>query len=80
MHPFQPASQFLFGRCLWIGSKFPDQLSDASTAAFVEATVRGLQPDQMAVVRISAVRAIWGFCQHLKRREDRRVDQEHTLT
>ena len=35
--------------------------------------MRGLQPDQMAVVRISAVRAIWGFCQHLKRREDRRV-------
>jgi hypothetical protein len=67
------ASPFLFGRCLWIGSKFPDLLSDASTASFVEATVRGLQSDQMSVVRISAVRAIWGFCQHLKRRENRRA-------
>ena len=44
----KPASPFLFGRCLWIGSKFPDQLSDASTAAFVEATVRGLQAAQAA--------------------------------
>ena len=33
---------------------------------FVEATVRGLQHDQIAVVRIAAVRAIWGFCSFLR--------------
>ena len=77
-----PVSPFLLGRCLWIGSKFPKHLSrikDTSTLVieaeslsstpmgrFVEATVRGLQSDQIAVVRIAAVRAIWGFCSHLR--------------
>ena len=74
-----PVSPFLLGRCLWIGSKFPkylartsalhsgDQnLSNSPMGRFVEATVRGLQSDQLAVVRIAAVRAIWGFCSHLR--------------
>ena len=43
--------------------------------AFVEATVRGLQAEQMVVVRISAVRAIWGFCSHLREQHrDRRSE------
>lgn len=61
-----PASPFLFGRCLWIASKFPACLSTPSMSRFLEATVRGLQPGQMSVVRISAARAVWGFCSHLR--------------
>jgi len=69
-----PASPFLLGRCMWLGSKFPSRLSQtavtpdtpSSMGRFVEATVRGLQPDQIAVVRIAAVRAIWGFCSFLR--------------
>ena len=34
--------------------------------SFLEGTVRGLQADQPHPVRISAVRAIWGFCHHLR--------------
>lgn len=37
------ASPFLFGRCLWIGSKFPAHLPDEALPQFLEATVRGLQ-------------------------------------
>ena len=33
---------------------------------FLEATISGLQPAQPPSVRISAVRAIYGFCEHLK--------------
>ena len=59
---------------MWLGSKFPNRLSQTAVAPdtpssmgrFVEATVRGLQPDQIAVVRIAAVRAIWGFCSFLR--------------
>jgi len=71
-----PASPFLLGRCIWLGSKFPNRLSQQAPAEsgggvspmgrFVEATVRGLQADQIAVVRIAAVRAIWGFCSFLR--------------
>lgn len=40
---FRAASPFLFGRCLWIGSKFPAQLPESALPQFLEATVRGLQ-------------------------------------
>ena len=33
---------------------------------FLQATVGGLHPNQPASVRISAVRAVYGFCEHLK--------------
>ncbi len=63
---FFSASPFLLGRCLWIGSKFPDQLAPAAMSTFLQATVAALQPSQMPVVRIAAARAVWGFCSHLK--------------
>jgi len=63
-----PASPFLFGRCLWIGSKFPAYLPDGALPQFLEAIVQGLQQEQLTTVRISAVRALRGFCDHLKRR------------
>eukprot|EP00094_Tigriopus_californicus_P002531 TCALIF_02446-PA protein Name:"Similar to Ipo9 Importin-9 (Mus musculus)" AED:0.08 eAED:0.08 QI:0/0.33/0.2/0.9/1/1/10/0/889 len=67
-----PDSPFLLGRCLWIASKFSDQMPNHTVQPFLEATVRALQADQISIVRISAVRAIWGFCSHLKSRADRR--------
>ena len=38
---------------------------------FVEATVSGLSADKPAIVRISAVRAIWGFSQYLRASKNR---------
>jgi len=61
-----PVHPFLLGRCLWVASKFPSHLPPAAITSFLEGTVRGLQEDQPHPVRISAVRAIWGFCDHLK--------------
>lgn len=62
-----PVPPFLLGRCLWVASKFPGHLPQGGALpAFLEAMVRGLQQDQPHPVRISAVRAIWGFCSHLK--------------
>jgi len=61
-----PVHPFLLGRCLWLASKFPKYQSTDMMKAFLEGTVRGLQQDQPHPVRISAVRAIWGFCEYLK--------------
>jgi len=61
-----PVHPFLLGRCLWVASKFPSHLPQPAIASFLEGTVRGLQADQPHPVRISAVRAIWGFCHHLR--------------
>ena len=61
-----PVHPFLLGRCLWVASKFPKYQSTETMTAFLEGTVRGLAADQPHPVRISAVRAIWGFCEYLK--------------
>lgn len=65
-----PVHPFLLGRCLWVGSKFPSCLPPPAITSFLEGTVRGLQSDQPHPVRISAVRAIWGFCHHLRDKGD----------
>ena len=49
-----PVHPFLLGRCLWVGSKYPAHLPHQAITAFLEGTVRGLQPDQPHPVRISA--------------------------
>jgi len=72
-----PVHPFLLGRCLWVASKFPSHLPQSAIASFLEGTVRGLQQDQPHPVRISAVRAIWGFCDHLKNAGDK--DSSRTL-
>jgi hypothetical protein len=41
-------------------------MSIPAMTRFVEATVGGLGADKPAIVRISAVRAIWGFSSHLR--------------
>ena len=65
-----PVHPFLLGRCLWVASKFPGHLQQQTITSFLEGTVLGLGQDQPHPVRISAVRAIWGFCHHLKSRTD----------
>lgn len=39
---------------------------DFLLSSFLQATVGGLHPTQPAVIRICAVRAVSGFCEHLK--------------
>ncbi|GFG36391.1 hypothetical protein Cfor_01763 [Coptotermes formosanus] len=59
-------SPFLLGRCLWVGSRYAHFMSTPMIEQFLEATVSGLQPSQVPSIRISAVRAVRGFCEHLK--------------
>ena len=59
-------SPFLIGRCLWMGSRYADAMDTELTSRFLQATVGGLHPTQPASVRIGAVRAVFGFCDHLK--------------
>ncbi|GFT94809.1 importin-9 [Nephila pilipes] len=60
---------FLLGRCLWFASRYSALLTEDLMKRFLQATVSGLQPSQPATVRVSAVRAVWGFCDHLKTTE-----------
>ncbi|XP_013378679.1 importin-9 isoform X1 [Lingula anatina] len=59
-------SPFLLGRCLWTGSRYTGAMSPQLLERFLQATVSGLHPSQPPSVRISAVRAVFGFCDHLK--------------
>ena len=47
---------------------------------FLEATVSGLHPTQPPSVRISAVRAVFGFCEHLKSSESTQLITPHLAT
>lgn len=58
-------SPFLVGRCLWVASRFAAFLTPETTQRFLQRTVDGLQQTQPATLRVSAVRAVWGFCEYL---------------
>ncbi|XP_067100238.1 importin-9 [Osmerus mordax] len=60
------ASPFLLGRALWAASRFTAAMSPELIQQFLQATVSGLHTSQPPSVRISAVRAIWGYCDQLK--------------
>ncbi|PVD24404.1 hypothetical protein C0Q70_14886 [Pomacea canaliculata] len=60
------ASPFLIGRCLWTASRYTEAMNTELISRFLQATVGGLHPTQPPTVRISAVRAVFGFCDHLK--------------
>lgn len=60
------ASPFLLGRALWAASRFTAAMSPELIQQFLQATVSGLHDSQPPSVRISAVRAIWGYCDQLK--------------
>ncbi|CAI9717889.1 importin-9-like isoform X1 [Octopus vulgaris] len=62
----ESVSPFLIGRCLWTGSRFAAVMDNETMDKFLQATMTGLHPNQPASVRISAVRAVFGFCEHLK--------------
>lgn len=58
-------SPFLAGRCLWVASRFPAVMTPEMMQRFLQTTVDGLQQTQPATLRVSAVRAVWGFCEYL---------------
>ncbi|XP_029288165.1 LOW QUALITY PROTEIN: importin-9 [Cottoperca gobio] len=60
------ASPFLLGRALWAASRFTAAMSPELIQQFLQATVSGLHASQPPSVRISGVRAIWGYCDQLK--------------
>uniref|UniRef100_A0A3B4A0Z0 Importin N-terminal domain-containing protein n=1 Tax=Periophthalmus magnuspinnatus TaxID=409849 RepID=A0A3B4A0Z0_9GOBI len=69
------ASPFLLGRALWAASRFTAAMSPELIQQFLQATVSGLHESQPPSVRISAVRAIWGYCDQLKLSESTQVLQ-----
>ncbi|XP_067683421.1 importin-9-like [Haliotis asinina] len=62
----QSASPFLVGRCLWMGSRYAEAMPQELLQRFLQATVGGLNISQPPSIRISAIRAVFGFCDHLK--------------
>ncbi|RUS86218.1 hypothetical protein EGW08_006013, partial [Elysia chlorotica] len=60
------ASPFLVGRCLWTSSRFTEAMTPELLEKLLQATVGGLHMSQPPSIRISAVRAVFGFCDHLK--------------
>ncbi|MEE6493116.1 hypothetical protein FKM82_016744 [Ascaphus truei] len=68
-------SPFLLGRSLWAASRFTAAMSPELIQQFLQATVSGLHDNQPPSVRISAVRAIWGYCDQLKISESTHVLQ-----
>ncbi|XP_065836294.1 importin-9-like [Oscarella lobularis] len=58
---------FLIGRCLWLASKYSKFLPRELSAKFVEASVAGLSEAYLPAVRVSAARALKGFCLRLEK-------------
>lgn len=56
------APPLLLGRCLCIGGKYAEIMPPEMSSRFLEATVNGLQENQLSCIRISAVKAIYWFC------------------
>ncbi|KAI5093529.1 importin-9, partial [Silurus meridionalis] len=71
------ASPFLLGRALWAASRFTAAMSPELIQQFLQATVSGLHESQPPSVRISAVRAIWGYCDQLKLSDSTHVLQPY---
>ncbi|XP_029213393.2 importin-9-like isoform X4 [Acropora millepora] len=66
----EPVSPFLIGQALWVASRFTPLMSPELLTSFLEASVTGLQSTQLPAVTISAVRAVYEFCAHLKSSEN----------
>ncbi|XP_071477109.1 importin-9-like [Diadema antillarum] len=62
----QTVSPFLLGRALWMASRYSQVMTPELVQSFLQFTVTGLHEPHPPSVRISAVRAIYGFCEHLK--------------
>ena len=57
------AHPFLMGRCLCLGGRYARHLPPEMCSRFLEATVIGLLETQPPCIRISAVKAIYWFCE-----------------
>ncbi|XP_014471469.1 PREDICTED: importin-9 [Dinoponera quadriceps] len=53
----------LLGRCLCLGGRYAQIMPPEVSSRFLEATVNGLQENQPSCIRISAVKAIYWFCE-----------------
>nr|XP_061814396.1 importin-9-like [Nerophis lumbriciformis] len=70
-------SPFLLGRALWAASRFTAAMSPALIQQFLQATVSGLHDSQPPSVRVSSVRAIWGYCDQLKLSDNTHILQPY---
>ncbi|XP_052680706.1 importin-9-like [Crassostrea angulata] len=61
-------SPFLVGRSLWTASRYTEVTSTSPELLnrFLQSTVGGLHATQPPTIRISAIRAVYSYCQHLK--------------
>ncbi|MPC24070.1 Importin-9 [Portunus trituberculatus] len=59
-------SPFLAGRALWCGSRFGQAVTEEMLDRFLQATVSALNHSPSPIIRVSGVRAVWGFCDYLK--------------
>ncbi|KAL3853056.1 hypothetical protein ACJMK2_016638 [Sinanodonta woodiana] len=59
-------SPFLIGRCLWTASRYTEAMPHELLQRCIQATVGGLHPTQPPVIRISAIRAVYSYAEHLK--------------
>ncbi|XP_055594420.1 importin-9 isoform X2 [Uranotaenia lowii] len=68
------ASPYLLGRCIWIISRFCDcNIYDQQTLQqVIDITISSMSPEKSIVLRITASRAIYGFCTNLKESNDER--------
>lgn len=67
----ESSSPYLLGRCLWTASRFCSSLDPSSATNLLSATAAALSPqqNQPACVKISAVRALYNFCDYYKLNE-----------
>ncbi|KAL4226818.1 Importin 9 [Mactra antiquata] len=59
-------SPFLIGRCLWTASRYCEGMNIELLQRCLQATVGGIHPTQPPVIRISAIRAVYGYSDFLK--------------
>ncbi|KAH3881360.1 importin-9-like isoform X2 [Dreissena polymorpha] len=63
-------SPFLIGRCLWTASRYCEGMNTDLLQRCLQATVGGIHPSQPPVIRISAIRAVYSYCDFLKTSEN----------
>ncbi|XP_047141336.1 importin-9 isoform X1 [Hydra vulgaris] len=60
---------FLLGQSFWCASRYVAILDDNGLHQTIQATVRALQDDQCPVLRVFAVKSLFGFCEFLQKNE-----------
>nr|XP_002127531.1 importin-9 [Ciona intestinalis] len=59
------SADLLAGRALWLASRFSKIMPHETMKQFLEATVHGLDETHSPLIRISAVRAVFAYCENL---------------